>query len=91
MTLAAVGVRTTGAFAVDRYWTWKHVLTTGTVIMARSSATVKGPLSMGSEAADADYNQQMKDLMGQLVETPEQQRWNSLLAWAVWTYRSNWR
>jgi hypothetical protein len=42
---------------------------------------VKGPLTLGDEAKDIDYNQQMKDLMGQLVDTPEQVEKNELLAW----------
>lgn len=42
---------------------------------------VKGPLTLGDEAANTDYNQTMKDLMGQLVDTPEQVEKNELLAW----------
>lgn len=45
------------------------------------AAKIKGPLTLGDEAADMDYNATMKDLMGQLVKTPEQTQKDELLAW----------
>lgn len=42
---------------------------------------IKGPLTLGSEAADQDYNHTMRGLMDQLIQTPEQQAQDELLAW----------
>lgn len=43
---------------------------------------IKGPLTLGSEAADQDYNSQMRGLMEQLIQTPEERDRDELLAWS---------
>lgn len=45
------------------------------------AAKIKGPLTLGSEAADMDYNATMKDLTEQLIGTPESREKDELLAW----------
>lgn len=49
-----------------------------------ATKVIKGPLSMAApdEETATDYNGTMKDLLGQLVQSPEDAKKDSMLAWA---------